>query len=353
MVSTIAVDSQSGSFVDAPDTAALTSLSGQISNDRSLFLARPMSAVLDARSSLELQSIVHFGDVQHAQRGEHVQFEEWSTLVRSVLSSHAATASRDSFAWFDRPGYSAQQPRQALDLEHDQPGQYVERRGWPTPMWSLFSAGAARAVPDAISWFGQPEYAGQQPGVQALDVKHDQLGQYGERRGWLTAMRSLLSLRAAAAVPDALYWSSQSGQIMEFWVDRVRPIEPLFVCLGTRSPTPLVARNRELVETLEHLHESGDYYVYPGGQIPNRKAFDDARRFIESLPTLRIVPTIALIVDGEVNFSWDTDGVHIDLGFHGDGEGGSYFAKDDSGRKYYCDSFAPDELPDEILRLII
>ena len=416
MASNIAVDSQSESFVDAPGTAPLTFLSGPINNDTSLSsLTRPMAAAIYARSLFAHpgywghQPFNHFGDVQDDPRGEHVESEEWSALVRSLLSSYAATAGRDLFAWFDRPGYAGQQPRQALDVEHAQPGQYVERQEWPTAMWSLLSSHVASAVPDALSWFGQPGYAGQQP-RQALDVEHAQPGQYVERQEWPTAMWSLLSSRAARAVPNAFSWfgqpgyagqqprqapdveHGQPGQYVErqewptvMWslssraaravpnafswfgqpgyagqqrrvqaleVEHAQP-DPLFVFLGPRSPTPLVARNQELLETLDHLGESGDSYVYPGGQTPNDEAFNDARKFVESLPRLRLVPKIVLIVDGEVNFSWDTDGIHIDLGFHGDGEGGSYFAKDESGIKYYCDSFAPDELPDEILRLII
>ena len=82
------------------------------------------------------------------------------------------------------------------------------------------------------------------------------------------------------------------------------------------------------------------------------EAFEDAICFVEKLPPLVLQPRISLVIDGEVNFSWKTDEVYIDLGFYGDGEGGSYFAEDSAGHKYYGDSFPPGELPQEIVQLI-
>ena len=416
MASNVAASSLSESLIDARDTTALTFLSGAINNDTSFFsLTRPMAAAVDTRSLFAHprygghQPFVHFGDVQDDQRGEHVESEEWPALVRSLLSSHAATAGRDPFTWFEPPGSARQQPGQAPDVERAQPAQYVRRqecstamwpllssraaravleapswfeppesagqqpgqapdveraqpaqyvrwREWSTAMWPLFSSRAARAVLEAPSWFEPPESAGQQPG-QAPDVERAQPAQYVRWREWSTAMWPLFLLRAARAVPGVFSWFGQSGSTDQqpgqaLDVEHAQP-NPLVVFLGPRSPAPLVARNQELLETLDRLSKSGDYYVYPGGQIPNDEAFNDARRFVESLPRLRLVPKVVLIVDGEVNFSWETDRIHIDLGFHGDGEGGSYFARDESGTKYYCDSFDPDELPDEVLRLII
>ena len=110
--------------------------------------------------------------------------------------------------------------------------------------------------------------------------------------------------------------------------------------------------NRELIDRLEELRQSGETYVYPGGRRPVEAAFEDARRFLENLPELVRKPTITLVIDGEINFSWDYGDLYIDLGFYGDGEGGSYFAEDRYGREYGIESFDPSTLPDEILRLI-
>ena len=107
-----------------------------------------------------------------------------------------------------------------------------------------------------------------------------------------------------------------------------------------------------LLSRLDDLRKSGDRYVYPGGKRPVDAAFVDARLFLKNLVPLRITPTISLVADGEINFAWESDGVHIDLGFYGDGEGGSYYAEDSSGRQYHCDSFPPKELPHDIARLI-
>ena len=107
-----------------------------------------------------------------------------------------------------------------------------------------------------------------------------------------------------------------------------------------------------LLSRLDDLRKSGDRYVYPGGKRPVDAAFVDARLFLRNLAPLRITPTISLVADGEINFAWESDGVHIDLGFYGDGEGGSYYAEDSSGRQYHCDSFPPEELPHDIARLI-
>lgn len=108
----------------------------------------------------------------------------------------------------------------------------------------------------------------------------------------------------------------------------------------------------ELLVRLENLRRSGDRYVYPGGMRPVEAAFADARLFLESLAPLRITPKISLVSDGEINFAWDGEGIYVDLGFYGDGEGGSYYAEDSSGNRYHCDSFAPEQLPHDVARLV-
>ena len=109
----------------------------------------------------------------------------------------------------------------------------------------------------------------------------------------------------------------------------------------------------ELLAHLEELRTSGDRYVYPGGTRPDEAAFRDARSFLTNLAPLKFIPKITLVADGEVNFLWESAEVYVDLGFHGDGEGGSYYAEEKrASRKYHCDSFPSEELPSEIVRLV-
>lgn len=135
--------------------------------------------------------------------------------------------------------------------------------------------------------------------------------------------------------------SNDSGAEMVVWQDQT--------CSASYLP---VIPNQEVLSRLDNLRESGDRYVYPGGKGPVDAAFDDARRFLEGLSELKFHPKISLVADGEINFSWENDDVYIDLGFYGDGKGGSYYAEDSSGRKYYRDSFHPDKLPSEVADLI-
>ena len=117
--------------------------------------------------------------------------------------------------------------------------------------------------------------------------------------------------------------------------------------------------NRDIAEPefnlrsiVKHLRASGDTYVYPGGKRPTERAFDDAELFAANLSKLRIHPKIGLVADGEINFLWKHGGVHVDLGFYGDGEG-SYYARDEHGSEYFCDSFPASEgLPAAIASLV-
>ena len=56
--------------------------------------------------------------------------------------------------------------------------------------------------------------------------------------------------------------------------------------------------------------------------------------------------------DGEINFLWESDAVHIDLGMYGTGTF-SYFARTGDGQKLYGDDCpAALGLPDAIANLI-
>ena len=76
---------------------------------------------------------------------------------------------------------------------------------------------------------------------------------------------------------------------------------------------------------------------WPDSDWPTVEAFDDALRFITLLPVNLIeLPHISLANDGEVNFGWKSDAMHIDLGFYGTGTY-SYFAKGNDGSECFGD----------------
>ena len=104
------------------------------------------------------------------------------------------------------------------------------------------------------------------------------------------------------------------------------------------------------LDALQHAPESGRW---PTADWPDERAFADARSLIRRLPAGTILmPDVGLADDGEVNFIWDSDGAHIDLGMYGTGTF-SYFARTGDGRKFYGDDCpAAHGLPDEIANLI-
>ena len=104
-----------------------------------------------------------------------------------------------------------------------------------------------------------------------------------------------------------------------------------------------------MLARLESLrHKSADER-WPGAIWPRDRAFDSARSFIESLPErLSAVADIGLADDGEINFLWKTESVHVDLGFHDEGSC-SYFARNRAGREFLVDDFVSNQgLPPEI-----
>ena len=353
---TIAVSRQINSRLDAHNTVALTYLSDQINQYDPPLL--PSHRAVDfphafpcpgQPSEAVQQSDVHTLGGQLNQHGQNVAHGRWLRLVRARMSSDGVAGYPYAFSLPSHPSDAVQQlDLRALDVRN-KPGQYVEHRNRLDEVQNLLSWSRTAGFPYAFSWSNQPGDPVQQPAAHAIDVR-DQYVEYGKK---VDVLRNLLSGRCAARFPYAISRSDQPSQIFqslsgEFW----KHLDPQFVSSSIQNSAPVIRRNQRLLDALDRMRASGDYYVYPGGQIPNDEAFNDARLFVQSLPLLTIVPKISLVVDGEVNFKWNSNDIHIDLGFYGDGEGGSYFAKDRSGNKYYCDSFSPNELPEEILCLI-
>ena len=93
----------------------------------------------------------------------------------------------------------------------------------------------------------------------------------------------------------------------------------------------------ELVQRLEQLRSTPEGKRWPSSEPPDDAAFRDARIFLDRLPfPLAALPHISLADDGEVNFAWDGEGVHIDLGFYGTGTF-SYYARGVDGQEYFGD----------------
>lgn len=106
-----------------------------------------------------------------------------------------------------------------------------------------------------------------------------------------------------------------------------------------RSPATLTpsAQLRQLIQRLEQLRSVLEDERWPASEPPDDATFYDARVFLDRLPfPLAALPHISLAGDGEVNFAWDYEGLHIDLGFYGTGTF-SYYARGADGREYYGD----------------
>ena len=114
-------------------------------------------------------------------------------------------------------------------------------------------------------------------------------------------------------------------------------------------PTRIGKLNRELLAQLKEFENTPEEERWPGATWPTAQAFRDAEAFVRKLPLDSIPkPYIGLADDGEVNFLWKKDGVHVDLGFYGTGSY-SYFARGESGNKIYEeDALVSDDFPCEI-----
>ena len=106
-----------------------------------------------------------------------------------------------------------------------------------------------------------------------------------------------------------------------------------------RSPATMTtsAQLGQLVRRLEQLRSVPEGERWPTSELPDDAAFRDAKVFLDRLPfPLVALPHISMADDGEVNFAWDREGMHIDLGFYGTGTF-SYYARRADGQEYYGD----------------
>ena len=112
-------------------------------------------------------------------------------------------------------------------------------------------------------------------------------------------------------------------------------------------------RNWALLWRIEELEQTPEPERWPAADWPSAEAFRDARAFIEALPNQPIpLPDLGLADDGEVNFLWKADGLHVDLGFYGTGTY-SFFARGKTNEGFYADDIpASGGLPQAILELL-
>ena len=127
---------------------------------------------------------------------------------------------------------------------------------------------------------------------------------------------------------------------------RVQPDTLVDIAMPTSAQWGLLRQ----LHTIQSVPESDRW---PGADWPTEQAFEDASLFIRRLPPVAIhLPSIGLADDGEVNFLWKQDDIHIDLGFYGTGTF-SYFARTQDGEKFYGDDVpASQGLPHDIVNLI-
>ena len=109
----------------------------------------------------------------------------------------------------------------------------------------------------------------------------------------------------------------------------------------------------QMLERLDSLRQTPFDERWPNTVWPSDETFDAAQTFIEGLPSrMSCIPDIGLADDGEVNFLWKSDTLHVDLGFH---EAGSYsfFARDRGGNEFLKDDLPSERgLPPEITELL-
>jgi hypothetical protein len=125
--------------------------------------------------------------------------------------------------------------------------------------------------------------------------------------------------------------------------------EPNQLQSNTLSPGPL----RAILTTLDkHRLRVAEDKKGAFGEPPIASAFADAVTFAKSTDLhWTPLPNIHLASDGEVNFLWRNKGIHIDLGFYGNGKF-SYYAESPVKEPMYGDDLdASAGMPQELLEL--
>ena len=111
--------------------------------------------------------------------------------------------------------------------------------------------------------------------------------------------------------------------------------------------------HRTLLRHLQELEQRPESERWPAAEWPSDKAFKDARTFIYALPMSSIpLPHLSFADDGEINFYWGQNGIHIDLGFYGTGTYSYYACGRDEEGFYDDDVPISSGLPGAVLALL-
>ena len=111
--------------------------------------------------------------------------------------------------------------------------------------------------------------------------------------------------------------------------------------------------HRTLLRHLRELEQRPESERWSAAEWPSDKAFEDARTFIYALPMSSIpLPHLSFADDGEINFYWGQNGIHIDLGFYGTGTYSYYACCRDEEGFYDNDVPISSGLPGAVLALL-
>ncbi len=164
------------------------------------------------------------------------------------------------------------------------------------------------------------------------------------------------TLPTKGIVPDGGFRSEigqSSALIQGIW--KTEPLVHFQCAPATNYPSEITWEPvfLPLMERLAELRWLPEDLKWPGADLPAEQAFRDAVSFTERLPvSLVATPHISLADDGEVNFSWSTNGIRIDLGFYGTGAF-SYYARDKDGNELFGDDVSvTSSLPKHLVELM-
>ena len=130
-----------------------------------------------------------------------------------------------------------------------------------------------------------------------------------------------------------------------FWIDYE---QPRWTQSDMSSPGPLqVVLNKLRAE--ERTKKSDRW---PLSHWPSARAFSDAETFAKAMPlSIAPIPYISIADDGEINFLWKSEGLHVDLGMYGNGLF-SYYADRVGSSQMIGESLAvSDGMPAELVQL--
>ena len=109
----------------------------------------------------------------------------------------------------------------------------------------------------------------------------------------------------------------------------------------------------KLLKRLAEIKNTPPRDRWPDAEWPTVQAFHDAEAFIRTLAhPITTAVSLGAADDGEINFLWKGDGIHVDLGFYGTGEYSCY-ARGKNGNEFYPCGSASKGLTPELVDLLV